>query len=681
MVDGIQSQGGSSVNQLSEQQLDAMAGELPPPPGSIGSRTRYESKQAKSEAEKMPENVYAARPNLKPPLGESEMQALTTKNQKKEDKDGVKDSDGNRSETAGTGATAKTETTVEAGATVKAGATTETEITTGTTAAGSTENTSPLDEVFVIKPGSAVAKILDGQKQILGDMKTVLDKYQSNIEQMPDGPSKNVYINYLKTISAALDLAQQQLSEIVTAHTAGSKVLSTAKFQEKQDQIDVHMKAIQEQKEQQEEIDKGKKKAGTMKIVMMIVTPIVIALSVVAMIVTFGAATPMMLALDAMMIGMMVTAMAGGPDVMALAFDKLGEGIGFLFDSAINKVLDKIGIHGDGPKKFFTIYAKVCLIVAMVAMGNAGGGGASATALGVQAFASSNVAGEAVVDCGATGKTAMILTMCINCAVIIMAMLAGGGGKEPVPKAQQLAKLDGEIASINEQLVVVNAGIESAKDAGDTLTLVQLNLQKAALEVKVSIKQGCRDFISNFARDTDKPGKMAGKLNEGMAKNDMKIKENLQTIKNNEAELAAAQNGIGSSGRTVEDIQMQTKLLKGDNFGLACRNMVSNMAYTILTDPEYVTAMMRMGLNDCVAGCQFANGIFQQNIDNALGEKAMISAREKKDAELLEMQIDMLEGTIKQLLKLLESLSSGMGEIGNLMTKVTDDFRVQQSPT
>lgn len=360
--------------------------------------------------------------------------------------------------------------------------------------------TNPLDGIpgitssIIPAPDSGAAGMLKGSIALLQDSQTILKKYAPQGQGMV-GVS---IFDMLKAVSAALSNAQQMLYQIEDQNTEGRKDVTNIQWDEQKSQIAVHKKAFDDQQDQQAEIDKHQHKANVTNLVLKILTPIVIAVSIIATVASFGTLGPAAIVISTIMLAAMVTSQAGGPDWMRTALQAAGNWLG---DTLVAPILGPMGV----PKRWAELVTELMIIVIIViATRNPENSAAMTAAFTSQLLGESNLITDTLVQSGVPEMDAQIAGAAAV-AVIGFSSLAFGMGKAIANQAKTVTAMEEAIAATEadiaaraaraakmsmaaadaaaEENATVSVSRTVIKDAEIDMLKIKLFIQKTALTI------------------------------------------------------------------------------------------------------------------------------------------------------------------------------------------------------
>jgi hypothetical protein len=346
-------------------------------------------------------------------------------------------------------------------------------------------------------PDSAAAGLLRGSIKFLQDSQSILQKYAPQGKGMI-GVS---IFDMLKSVSQALSNAQQMLYEVENRNTLGRKDVTNAQWDEQKSQIQVHQKAYDDQKAQQAEIDKHQKKANITNLVLKILTPIVIAVSIIATIASFGTLSPLACFVSTVMVAAMVTSTAGGPNWMADAIQGAGGLIGkyLLQDTFLGPIMKACGMSDDQIKSWCKLIGEVlAIVIIIVATRDPAAGRALTAAWTSQLLGASNVVADTLVQCGVSQMNAQIAGACVV-ALVGFSALGAGVARTVANRAQTIVAMEEAIATTETQIAARAAKIAAAVDEGIEGGNVATSAAKMAYEKTQGILDEIKLFIQKSA--------------------------------------------------------------------------------------------------------------------------------------------------------------------------------------
>lgn len=166
----------------------------------------------------------------------------------------------------------------------------------------------------------------------LTSLDDLLQAAQAHIDALPDSPAKVIYLNFLQVITRAVQTMQKEIFEMEQQRSGESKKISNAQLELSQAKREENQKAANDARAKQAEMDEKQKKANQTAAIMKIVTPIVIAIGIIATIASAGTlgvpATMMILALTALSIADQAGAKIGDKSLTRGCFDAAGDALG-----------------------------------------------------------------------------------------------------------------------------------------------------------------------------------------------------------------------------------------------------------------------------------------------------------------------------------------------------------------
>lgn len=274
-------------------------------------------------------------------------------------------------------------------------------------------------------------------------MKTVISNYAKNL---PDGPGKVLVMDFLKIISDALKDLQEMIYKMEVQEAEGQKTLSSAQQEAMQFKIDQHMKALEEQKAKEAEMQKKQGTMSDINKVMKILGPILIAVTVLATIASFGTLGPLAVGVILALTAISCIDMIPGVDGKVAAWTM----------GIAGSILRECGV--DEKTCRYVDFAVKLAIVISLAVATSGAGAATAITTSTQFFTASNLITDVLVGAGVDPMTTAIAAGAVNAAVSMAALGAA------------LALTAKNSAKVSTQLL--EAAEKYAKAASDTSSKV-----------------------------------------------------------------------------------------------------------------------------------------------------------------------------------------------------------------
>lgn len=395
---------------------------------------------------------------------------------------------------------------------------------------------------------STAANMLAGAQKFLRDSLAIAHKHAE--QHHLDGPDRILLLNFLKEISGALDALNKMLASIESSDAATGRMLTFAQMDDAQGKIAINKKAADDAKAQQDKIDHQKHKAGVVSLVMKIVTPIAIAIMAVATIASFGTLGPAAIAISTIMLGLMITSAAGGPDVMAMGIQKAADGIAFLLDNILGRLADAIGVHGT--HKWFELYGKMVAITALMVAGDAAAEGEEmgtqvAIEVGLVAFSSSNLAGDTAVDFGASPQTAAIIAG-ITTAILVVGAAFMRPKPEEVEEAieglrEEIGNLQKEVKESEEEIEnFLKVSRDMNLDKWETYSTVAKEMSKNLIrKINIALKKASFAWLKDFEYSMTKVEIGADITKGGLGLSNALIERNINAALGQMAEITAWQ--------------------------------------------------------------------------------------------------------------------------------------------
>lgn len=378
--------------------------------------------------------------------------------------------------------------------------------------------------------------------QNLNDMKDILAEYATRFP--PNSPERVIFQNYLKAVGEAIDKLQQLLYAQQSQDAKGAKVVSDARCEAAKDKAAEWKKAYDDQVEQQRQIEEQQKKAGKLGSIMKVLGPIMIAVAIVATIVTLGTMGPLAIALTVALLAFTITSQVGGPNLIQGAMNGF---VTMLHDIGIPE-----GKWGDLVMKIVMI-AIVFVLTKNVGTGmaSAAGTAAAATNIATTMLTSSDITQSFLVNCGVKPEVAAIAAACVNAVISIGASFKTAYGNA-TNKTMLLAQMRNDIGVINRQLAA----------APSTMQYISLQIQKGAKIVAIeALERG--DQYLHMAEQTVQTSMVGLQVTKGYF--DYQVNMMQGVLAKTKGDADARQAIIDNMLSTLKSlIQMMNNLMQGE---------------------------------------------------------------------------------------------------------------------
>lgn len=287
-------------------------------------------------------------------------------------------------------------------------------------------------------------------------LQKVMDKILNDI---PDGPGKYSLINILKAISDALCKLQQSIFDIELQKSQSMSKQQIAQKDAVEVQAEIYQKQLDEQKAQQEEIEKNQRKQNQVSGIMKIIEPITIAVTCIAVVAACATGN---VALAAVLIVMLTVMVADKSDPNLHLMTNAVNGAGFMF-KAVYLLCSKgkhVGSANDiwnDNDKGACIFGQVCgtLVIAVITAyaGSIGSGSSGAGAVAGTATESGASSGSAagttvkLTEAGTKGASAAAAAEAGTTTVELTAASADQAATQVTTRVSQVAKKIAEEAA------------------------------------------------------------------------------------------------------------------------------------------------------------------------------------------------------------------------------------------
>lgn len=485
--------------------------------------------------------------------------------------------------------------------------------------------------------GSATAKsVLDTIDQMQAVIKNVAD-------QIPDGPAKQSLLDLLGIISSALAALQQSVYAMETEKSKSQKEQQLGIKDSMDAQIAIRAKLITEMKDQMSDMYAKQAKANKMSGIMKIVGPIVIALSVLAAIASFGTMSGLAIAVTVIMLGIMIHDQVDpAHSVMGAFTAKIAEG---LVDAGMSE------------KDAAIVAAVIVVVIVLVVMG-----GANSIGGGAEAAGSSS---GAAVD-GAT--TAADGASSVNVAA--QQGSTAGVADAGVGSLDDAASVADDVGSAADDVGAAADDAGSAADAPDA----PADAPDAPADSPEGQVEGHKAEGEVDQPEPDEQ-QIEGQTPEGEGANKQQLEAE---IRQQDAEIRDAQNQrVSKEDADVKELQKEAdakKDLKEVQEGGGDKNALKNKMVKIgkmlkIGSASLNVAQSGIGIQAAVINLQIAQ------IQGVIwGLKSYSEAIDTKFDDSIESQMHMID----KLLKIMDALTKWNASISSSEAKMWQDMRQGQ---
>ncbi len=252
--------------------------------------------------------------------------------------------------------------------------------------------------------------------------------------------------NFLKMIGQAISALEKQLYQMQSADSQRAQQTAKGQQDSQETKIAAHKKALDDEKVQQDDINKKKAKSDKMQDIMKFVGPIVLAISVAVTLLSLGSLGPAAIALSVTLLSLSVAEQAGAAGITKKAIDALGKTVlGGALNALTGGLIDT---------KITDFIGTVILLVGVTLLCGAGESGslADGVMMGVQVFGSSNVVAESAQNLGGMSPDqAAMVGLYVTIAVTVAASI-GAAAYSYAKKGEAAEKLMEKLSQSQAEL-------------------------------------------------------------------------------------------------------------------------------------------------------------------------------------------------------------------------------------
>lgn len=352
-----------------------------------------------------------------------------------------------------------------------------------------------------------------GNTAVLGALTSInntIDIIDDAIQNIPDGPNKASLVSTLNMIKSVLQELADVLYKSEGDKATSQKGLETAITQSTIERNNQRMDQLKQQWADQKAAADKAAKGGTIGKIMQIVGPIIIAVSIIATIASFGTLGPVAVGIILAVTALSITVTAGGPDLLTEGAHALG--------TLVTGALSLMGVHcSDSVNDLIGKILVVVILVAMVvataggaagAVGSSlapsvGSGLAGAVAVGTETFATSG-AGQSIMEVSDPSMDASKQAMygaIIGAGVgLIGAAGVAAASKAAMGEASAATRLAEKITEQTNELTSINRAALAAENAGQTA--IGLRIQAQGVSISREINRSTLELLEKGAESS-----------------------------------------------------------------------------------------------------------------------------------------------------------------------------------